>query len=474
MSGEYQVRTIPLPPESVLPVCQANGGRFKWLRGVVCDGYLYGIPAWATAGVLRVDIAALWGRRRRGGEEGAEEEKAGGSGGARACSPSDAVRILPLPLDTFAGNDGEDGGGGVGGGGGRDRVGASGRRWLWHGASLDRGRTAIYCIPSNATSVLKVDLNTMKCSLLRLLESSTPVDVTNKWYGGLLGGDDAVYGVPYAASGVLRIDCRTNAVTILGEFGFREYNWHGGVKAGNGCIYAHPAHSSYALKIDTSPRRPPPASSVVADPNDDDENDDDDGEGRLTLLPIRRASYDTDRVTRYKWLGGALGADGNVYNMPSDASSILVIDTKTDMATTFGYVEEGKNKWQGGVCARNGFVYAVPADAGTVLQIDTRPIVGDDDGGGMGGRGGERREEDMRGRVRLVGDLPLETDKWQGGFAGRDGCIYAIPENFHRIMKLTPSRPEDVYDADSNGEGGGGGGGAGGGMERDEVAIDFL
>ena len=52
VSGEYQVRTIPLPPESVLPLCQANGGRFKWLRGVVCDGYLYGIPAWATAGVL--------------------------------------------------------------------------------------------------------------------------------------------------------------------------------------------------------------------------------------------------------------------------------------------------------------------------------------------------------------------------------------------------------------------------------------
>ena len=62
----------PYPPESVLPVCQANGGRFKWLREVVCNGYLYGIPAWATTGVLRVDIAALWGRRR-GREEGAEE-----------------------------------------------------------------------------------------------------------------------------------------------------------------------------------------------------------------------------------------------------------------------------------------------------------------------------------------------------------------------------------------------------------------
>ena len=50
VAGEYQVRTIPLPLESVLPLCQANGGRFKWLRGVVCDGYLYGIPAWSTAG----------------------------------------------------------------------------------------------------------------------------------------------------------------------------------------------------------------------------------------------------------------------------------------------------------------------------------------------------------------------------------------------------------------------------------------
>ena len=44
---------------------------------------------------------------------------------------------------------------------------------------------------------------------------------------------------------------------------------------------------------------------------------------RLELLPIHRAPYDTDEVTRYKWLGGSMGLDGNVYGMPSDASSVL-------------------------------------------------------------------------------------------------------------------------------------------------------
>ena len=41
------------------------------------------------------------------------------------------------------------------------------------------------------------------------------------------------------------------------------------------------------------------------------------GSKRLSLLPIKKPSYDKDEVTRYKWLGGSIGADGNIYGMPS-------------------------------------------------------------------------------------------------------------------------------------------------------------
>jgi len=38
-----------------------------------------------------------------------------------------------------------------------------------------------------------------------------------------------------------------------------------------------------------------------------------DNKSRLSLIPINRPPYDEDKVTRYKWLGGSIGADGNVY-----------------------------------------------------------------------------------------------------------------------------------------------------------------
>ena len=97
-----------------------------------------------------------------------------------------------------------------------------------------------------------------------------------------------------------RIDANTDQVSILGNYGAKQYNWHGGLLSQiNGAIYAFPAHSMQVLKIDTVKN------------------------GLQTLLTIQRAPYDNDNVTRYKWLGGSIGADECVYGMPSDASSIL-------------------------------------------------------------------------------------------------------------------------------------------------------
>jgi hypothetical protein len=198
-------------------------------------------------------------------------------------------------------------------------------RWLWHGAALNANKTAIYCIPSNAHQVLKVDLDKSKCSLLPIPDEikstststtieATPLGQTNKWYGGILGDDNAIYGIPYSAANVLRIDANTDTVSLLGSYGLKKYNWHGGIKAEkNGYIYCFPAHHSHVLKIDTNSN----LDNTAAD------DDADDIYSRLSLVPIQRASYDKDQVTRYKWLGGSMGKDGNIYGMPSDASSIL-------------------------------------------------------------------------------------------------------------------------------------------------------
>lgn len=379
---EYQVYLIPLPQ-------QVANGKFKWLRGIICDGYLYGIPAWSNAGILRVDIDSYWNRRKEN------------------VSDNDIVQIIPLPQYYNFRNDSAIRSGATT----TNMDGEYPTRWLWHGASLNQEKNAIYAIPSNAHHVLKLDLKTFETKLLHIPVTKTPLYQTNKWYGGILGNDNAIYGVPYAAAGVLRIDATKDQVTLIGENQFKvaEYNWHGGIKSPeNGKIYCFPAHHSHVLCINTN-------INVAGT------------EESLDLLPIHRAPYDNDIVTRYKWLGGALGADGNIYGMPSDASSILYIDTKTSFVSTFGKISGEKNKYQGGIrSSKNGYVYAIPSNSKHVLSIDTNP--GDDE---------SKRYEYQK--ACEIGEISNRKDKFQGGFEGVDGSIYCIPESFDRILKLSPT-----------------------------------
>ena len=133
-------------------------------------------------------------------------------------------------------------------------------------------------------------------------------------------------------------------------------------------------------------------------------------------------------------VGGSYGADGCIYGMPSDATSILRIDPIKDEATTFGTVPRSINKWQGGVLSNvDDCFYAVPANMDCVLRVNTR-------------RGDDDDDDDSTStpssylRIDYVGEgcFPDVDDKWQGGFAGRDGRIYAIPENCERVMVITP------------------------------------
>ena len=135
----YKMTTIPLPDRIV-------DREMKWLRGIVAHGYLWAIPAWADS-VLCVDLDAFWGRRHL------------------AEGQADVVQLIPLPDDH-----------------------PKSMRWQWHGAGINKEETAIYCIPSNARKVLKVDVTTKRTSFIDVEydEKKYPeftLDVTNKWYG---------------------------------------------------------------------------------------------------------------------------------------------------------------------------------------------------------------------------------------------------------------------------------------------------
>lgn len=73
----------------------------------------------------------------------------------------------------------------------------------------------------------------------------------------------------------------------------------------------------------------------------------------------------------FKWHGGVVGSDSNIYAMPSHAKQILKIITSTGEVKKIGQILEenndtqaskGRYKYGGGVCGNNGCVYAIPVN----------------------------------------------------------------------------------------------------------------
>lgn len=203
-SSKAEISTIPLPNEY-------QKGQFKWLRGLVHDEYLYGIPAWNVKGVLKVNLHPS------------------------SLGDKERIKILPLPHDPcyyltkplpIENDDNEETQS-------QKNIRFSNidrGRWMWHGGAVgkfsdeENSGAAIYCIPSNAAHVLKVYLDGSD-----KVEEIGPSlsEGQNKWYGGILGTDGCIYGMPYTATGVLRINPRNDSVQILGNYPSGGYKWHG-------------------------------------------------------------------------------------------------------------------------------------------------------------------------------------------------------------------------------------------------------
>mmetsp|Transcript_25075 Transcript_25075/g.37500 ORF Transcript_25075/g.37500 Transcript_25075/m.37500 type:complete len:560 (-) Transcript_25075:210-1889(-) len=433
-SSKAEISTIPLPNKY-------QQGKYKWLRGLIYNGHLYGIPAWNVQGILKMNLSSnkitvlplphepSYYKTEpepvlKSEPEPMEELSAVPLLERENESTSSASTSMHTQKETSQNctNSNNDSSSRR-----RNYSNVDRGRWMWHGGTVgkssvdDKGHTtaAIYCVPSNAQHVLKVSLDDGSD---HVCEIGPPLsEGQNKWYGGILGLDGCIYGMPYTATGVLRIDPKTDTVQVLSNFPAGGYKWHGGLLArSTGVIYAFPAHSNEVLCVDTNIR------SKDGDKTSDTDDHDDES-WRVSTIPIHRHENDTDPDDlQYKWLGGSVGADGCIYGMPSDATTILRIDPIKNQATTFGSVSKTINKWQGGVLSNvDNCVYAVPADMDCVLKIDTDP--------------------NTPLSIDLIGEGFQEIDdKWQGGFVASDNKIYAIPENINNVMVITPGEKPSV------------------------------
>ena len=117
-----------------------------------------------------------------------------------------------------------------------------------------------------------------------------------------------------------------------------------------------------------------------------------------------------------KWSGGVLAANGSIYGIPYNSTTVLKIDPTTDTSTTFGSLS-GTAKWETGVLAANGSIYGIPRDSTTVLKIDPTTDT-----------------------ATTFGSLS-GTSKWSGGVLAANGSIYGIPLNSTTVLKISDANP---------------------------------
>ncbi|HCK92569.1 MAG TPA: hypothetical protein DHW71_06260, partial [Gammaproteobacteria bacterium] len=116
-----------------------------------------------------------------------------------------------------------------------------------YGGSCLGDNGMIYCIPSDADRVLKIDTenDTVK-------HIGPSFAMHNKWQNGYKARDGHIYGIPCNADGLLQIDCWNDEVNVLEidestKDGFEK--WEGGVLDNNGGLWCVPQNAKVVLKV---------------------------------------------------------------------------------------------------------------------------------------------------------------------------------------------------------------------------------
>jgi hypothetical protein len=262
-------------------------------------------------------------------------------------------------------------------------------KWQWHGGIYNNGH--VYAVPCNATQVLKINADTDEVELI-----GGPWEGRHKWYGGILASNGCMYCIPQLAGGVLKVNTVTNECTIIGKDLCTEHltscpgggwMWHGGTATQDGkLIYGIPSNSDYVLKIDTT-------TDVVT----------------LIGNKLESGRHRVPQDGRYKYLGSAMGGDGKMYMFPCDAEQVLCIDPSNDSVTRIGPLFLGTDK--------------STYKKGEYPKIQWK----------------KNSETGVVESITYIGE-----NKWQNGFAARDGCVYAIPQRAPGILRIVPNADPNV------------------------------
>ncbi|KAL7576630.1 hypothetical protein ACA910_005567 [Epithemia clementina (nom. ined.)] len=242
------------------------------------------------------------------------------------------------------------------------------------------------------------------------------------YHGGVLAECNGwVYTIPANATRVMKFHPVTEDIVFLEpEFTpLMRCQWFGGIVGTDGCIYGIPHNAHAVLKID------PHTDTISFMKTPDDKNGD----------PPQLSEGN------WKWHGG-LAAGDKIYGFPNNSDSVLVIHVKEQRVYTIGHTttnsntttgsrrtpflpsgrhripQDHKYKYLGGALTLDEqYMYLFPCDAERVLRIHCATDT-----------------------VQFVGPYLLEgANKFQNGFAGRDGALYGIPQRSSGVLRIVPA-----------------------------------
>lgn len=210
-------------------------------------------------------------------------------------------------------------------------------------------------------------------------------------YGGLaLGPAPTANSAPYVARVCDQVFYSSPTDPARSSWGLipaNDTNWFGAVTGHTNMVYCVPCASPFVFAIDSHSQMP------------------------FTIAIDGVAANQTSR----KWMGGALGSDGNVYGAPHGSTSVLVIEPDAVRARTvsIGTPFGAAARWVGGA-AHADAVFFVPNDgAAGVLRFDTRTAVATPFG---------------------VDTAPV-SNAWRGACVV-DGVMYCAPANAASILAV--------------------------------------
>lgn len=238
-----------------------------------------------------------------------------------------------------------------------------------------------------------------------LVGGPTPgLAITWAFHQGAIGPTDGrVYIIPHQAERVARFNPTSGVWESFGDtFPGGKQKWsRGAVSKFDNCIYSVPCLIT----------KPPHSRSGV--------------QKMLKIDPVEGTAHEFGEDLRkyapgivMPWLGVVAAADGCIFGMPCSARPVLRLDPRTGEISTFGQLEEKTSslKYASGILGPSGrFIFGVPFNAPRVLCIDTEMLT-----------------------VQLIGESYSGINKWSGGGIGGDGCLYCIPCNHKRVLRIDP------------------------------------